>query len=356
MIEIPDYTVLQSAASPPERIPYGVRMVGAELEWIEVREALKSIKVAIIDTGAPQHPDIKLAGQHDVTGSGPYDKRGHGTHVAGTIAASGRIMGVAPGAQVYTVKVFADTGPTRPEWLTSALKWCRDNRMDIVSMSLGGPPTLGSAFEAELRDCYVAGITLIAAAGNYGRDYGVLYPAKYPEVLAVAAVDLNKLQGAFSAWGMELDVAAAGVNVWSTWLGGGYAELSGTSMSAPHIAGTSAILQAKTLIREGRKLTPAELRLMLRMYSEDLGEPGPDQKYGCGVFSFGRLDSSDRIKRDVQMWVGRKDYLVDGQSKTMDVAPFIQNGRTFTPARFVAEGLGATVDWDERQQKVVVKL
>lgn len=353
-IRIPDYIITQDATAPPAKIPYGVHMIGAEMEWPEVQEAIKQIKVAIVDTGAPQHPDIKLAGYQDVTGSGPYDRRGHGTHVAGTVAANGQIVGVAPGVQLYAVKAFQDTGGATSEWLTAALRWCRQNKMDIISMSLGGPSPQGPEFETELKACYAAGIVVIAAAGNFGRDFGVLYPARYPEVIAVAAVDISKSQGDFSAWGSELDVSAAGVDVWSTWMGGRYVQLSGTSMATPHITGAAAILQAKALIREKRKLTPAEMRLALRLYSEDIGDKGPDIRYGCGVFSFGRFTSPDTVRREVKMWIGRNNYLVNGQQKTMDVAPFIREGRTFTPARYVAEGLGAAVSWDDKEQKVTI--
>ncbi len=351
-IRIPDYIITQDAAVPPTQIPYGVRMIGAPLEWPETRG--EGIKVAVIDTGQPEHPDITVAGAVDFSGSGMLDRRGHATHCCGIIAANGKIMGVAPGAELYALKVFADSGGAVPGAISRALDWCVGTGIDIISMSLCGPSDDYDIQQAVKR-CHAAGIVMVAAAGNYGRDYGVMYPARYPEVIAVAAVNLEELPADFSAYGMELDLAAAGVDVWSTWLGGGYVQLSGTSMACPHIAGAAAILQAKAKRRLGRKLTPEEMRVALDLYAEDLGTPGRDERYGCGVFSFGRLSSPDTIQREIKMWIGRNVYMVDGLQKEMDVAPFIREGRTFTPARYVAESLGATVDWDEQEQKVTIK-
>lgn len=351
-IRIPDYIVLQDAASPPSQIPYGVRMIGAELEWPETRG--EGIKVAVIDTGRPTHPDIAVAGAVDFTGSGPEDRRGHGTHCAGTIAANGKLLGVAPGVELYTVKVFPDSGGADPAVIASALDWCRDKGIDVVSMSLSGPAD-NSDMRTAVKRCYDVGVVMVAAAGNFGRDWGVMYPAKYPEVLAVAAVDTAKVAADFSAYGTELDIAAAGMRVWSTWLGGKYVELDGTSMACPHIAGAAAIMQAKAKKRLGRKLTPEEIRVSLNLYAEDLGAPGRDERYGCGVFSFGRFEASDVVQAEVKMFIGRNNYLVNGQEKEMDVAPFIRGGRTFTPVRYVAEALGASVTWDERAQMVTIK-
>lgn len=343
-IRNPDYIVLQDAAEPPDRLPYGVRMIGSQLEAHETTG--EGIRVAILDTGAPQHPDIKLAGMYDATGgSQPYDRRGHGTHVAGTIAANGKIVGVAPGVSLFAVKVFQDSGGTKPEWLISGLRWCRDNRIDVVNMSLGGPQAMGPAMETELKACVAAGIIISCSAGNFGKDYGVLYPAQYPECIAVAAVDIEKGHADWSAYGPQLDVAAAGVQVWSTWLGGRYTELNGTSMAAPHITGAVAILQAKAIIREGKKDSPEFMRLMLRRYAEDLGEPGPDHKYGCGVFSFGRFGVADRVPSRLLLEIGKTQYVKNGMAAQSDVAPEIKQGRTLVPLRLVAEGLGGKVDW-----------
>jgi subtilisin len=342
---IPDFNILNVQPQAPPPIPYGVKMIGAELEWPETRG--EGIKVAVIDTGAGQHPDLKYAGAVDVTGEGqPYDViHGHGIHTAGTIGARGKILGVAPGCELYSVKVFPAQGGASSMALTAALKWCRENKMDVVSMSLGGPYPLPSSFEQEMRACYAQGIVMVASAGNNMRDWeDVLFPARYPEVLAVAAVDINKTIAQFSSWG-QVDISAAGVKVYSTWLNGQYAELDGTSMACPHIAGAVAIIQGKALRREGRKLSPEVIRYLLRQYGEDLGEPGPDVRYGCGVFSFGRLVGSDRPPIDLIFEKGKNFYIKNGQQVTANVAPIIVSDRFMIGLRDVADAFECVTDW-----------
>lgn len=357
--ELPYFEVISVQSACPGPIPYGVRQIGAELEWPETRG--EGVRVAVLDTGVANHPDLKVAGRFDATGSNNHtDANGHGTHCAGSLAANGAIRGVAPGVSLFAVKVFSSTAGTSATWLTNALRWCRENKMDVVSMSLGGPKTLGTAFEAEMNACLNQGIILVAAAGNFGRDYGVLYPAKYPGVLATAAVDINRRVADWSAYGNELDVATAGVEVYSTYLNNSYALLSGTSMACPHLAGACALMQAKARKRFGRKLTPAEMRTVLNIYADDAGVPGFDDRYGFGIFSFGRIGHSEAIPprepRKVEMVIGNRTYHVNGVPKQMDVAPFIKDGRTFTPARATAEGLGAKVAWDPGLQKVTATL
>lgn len=350
--KLPYFHVVEVQSQAPAEISYGVRMIGAPLEWTETRG--EGVRVAVIDTGRPNHPDLTIADSVDFTGTGPDDRRGHGTHCAGIIAANGNIKGVAPAVELYTVKIFSDSGGTSSATIIQALDWCRENGIDVVSMSFAGPyDDLG--VRQAIKRCYDADITLVAAAGNFGRDYGVMFPAKYSEVISVAAVDINKTPADWSAYGMELELAAAGVEVYSTYLGGQYALLSGTSMACPHITGACAILQAKAKRRLGHKLTPEQIRAALNLYAEDMGAPGRDERYGCGVFSFGRFDRSDTIQHQVEMVIDQKVYMVDGQPKTMDVAPYLNEGRTMVPARFLAEALGATVEWDEVQQKVTVR-
>ena len=361
--QLPYFEVICAQNTAPGPIPYGVKMIGAELEWPDTKG--KGIKVAVVDTGIATHPDLKITGRFDATGTGHDDKNGHGTHCAGTIAANGAIKGVAPEAELYAVKVFGATGGTNPTWLVSALRWCRENKMDVISMSLGGPRELGVAFETEMNRCIQEGIVIAASAGNFGRDYGVLYPAKYKPILAVAAIDITKRAAEWSAYGNELDMAAAGVEVYSTYPENRYALLSGTSMACPHIAGACALIQAKALKRFGKKLTPAEVRLILNIYADDAGAPGFDERYGHGIFSFGRFGASETItpppvpapkERKVELVIDQKTYHVNGVPKETDVAPFIKDARTFTPARVMAEGLGAKVDWDEKLRKVTATL
>ncbi len=345
----PVYEVISVQSQSPPELPYGVEMIGAPQQWSETTG--EGIKVAVLDTGKPNHPDIKVAGAVSFTDVPVEDVRGHATHVAGIIAANGKIKGVAPGVELYCLKVATSGGSISKEAIVRALRWCRENKIDVVNMSFGGPSP-DAAVEAELKACYEAGIILVASAGNFGAEFGVSYPARYGTVIAVAAVDSEKQHTGWSSIGKEVEVAAAGAQVWSTWLNGQYALLEGTSMAAPHITGAVALIQAKAKLRFGKKLTPDQVRLLLQAYAEDVGPKGPDEKYGFGVFSFGPSYRPVRTSRVVEMWVGKKQYTVNGQLKQMDVAPFLQSGRTFVPVRFAAEGLGARVEWFAGEGKV----
>lgn len=343
LYRIPDYHIVEVRSEVPS-IPYGVKLLGVELEWPETMG--EGIKVAVIDTGAGEHPDLVYAGKHDVTGSGVMDANGHGIHCAGIIGARGKILGVAPRCSLYSVKAFDEKGGANPEWLAAALKWCRDNKMDVVNMSMGGPKPLGRAFEREMRRCYRQGMVMVAAAGNSMDKCGVLYPARYDEVLAVAAVDVKKTVARFSSWGSELDIAAAGVSVYSTYLDGKYAQLDGTSQAAPHISGAVAIIQGKALRREGKKLSPDVIRYILRQYAEDRGEPGPDERYGCGVFGFGRFDGEDRPKRDLRFDLSSRKYWENGQERELRTAPVLHNGEIMVSLRDAAEIFGCEMAWN----------
>ena len=116
------------------------------------------------------------------------------------------------------------------------------------------------------------------------------------ETIAVSAVDINKHIADFNSTGSAAEIAAAGINIYSTYLNNGYATLSGTSMATPIISGAVAILQAKGRMRYGRKLTPDEIRLLLNIYTEDLSGSGKDDRYGYGLFSFGRINGSDYVE------------------------------------------------------------
>lgn len=277
-------------------VNYGIKMIGAQSEWKETKG--KGIKVAILDTGIDfNHPDIRdnVKGGINLTtnNSNDYmDRQGHGTHCAGIVAATlngSNVVGVAPEAELYAVKVLSDKGEGSLEWIVKGIEWCINNKIHVVSMSLGskeGHPMM----QEVIRRAHNNGIVIVAAAGNDGKGNNTVeYPASYSETIAVAAVDLSKGRGSFSSTGGEVDVASAGVDILSTYPNNKYARLSGTSMACPHIAGAVALLQSKALIRYGRLLTPNEVRLLLEMYAEDVGLYGKDDEYGFGVFSFDRI-------------------------------------------------------------------
>lgn len=226
--------------------PWGIRRVNAAGAWSATQG--QGVPVAIIDTGIDKnHPD--LAGQvaggfNALDPSKPdawADDQGHGSHVAGTIAAKrdGQgVVGVAPLVRLYAVKVLDKDGNGGFADVIAGIEWAVKNKMAVANMSLGadeGSEALKRAVTAATK----AGLTIVAAAGNSGAAVG--FPASYPETIAVAASDEKDAVAEFSSRGPEVDVIAPGVDVKSVKMGGGYVLLSGTSMATPHVTGLAAL-------------------------------------------------------------------------------------------------------------------
>ncbi|MBQ7900571.1 MAG: S8 family peptidase [Clostridia bacterium] len=304
MFKINDFTLLDVQYNPDrEVIDYGVRMVGAPLEWGETMG--ENVRVGVIDTGVDtDHVELCNRikdGINTIGGSSIEDDNGHGTHISGIIAAEKNgvgVVGVAPKADLYIAKAFAKDGTSNFTAIEKAINWMIDRKVNVVNMSFSS--TAGGRIYTELiRRLHQSGISVICAAGNEGEqgDNTIGYPARFPETVAVSAVDINKHIATFSSKGNSAEICAAGIDIYSTYLDGGYAVLSGTSMAAPIITGAVALLQGKGRLRYGRWLTPDEIRLLLNIYTENLsGNVGRDTSSGYGLFSFGRISGNDYIK------------------------------------------------------------
>jgi len=226
---------------------WGINRVHAPAAW-PLTEG-KGVKVAVIDTGIDTgHPELsgKVDGGYSAitkteNPADYQDDNGHGSHVAGTIAAKkdGKgVVGVAPKARLYAVKVLDADGSGNLSDVIDGIVWAAKNKMDVANMSLGAPVD-SEAMKRAVRFARGSGVVVVAAAGNSGGSVG--FPGAYEDTIAVAASDSNDKLAGFSSRGPEVDFIAPGVDVLSSKMGGGFASYSGTSMAAPHVAGLAAL-------------------------------------------------------------------------------------------------------------------
>jgi subtilisin family serine protease len=273
---------------PPQKLTWNIDQVDAEISWrISTGDP---VKVGVIDTGIDlKHPDLQANIKGGYNAINPLksanDDNGHGTHVAGIIAALNNtigVVGVGPNIDLYAIKVLNANGSGYLSDVIEGLDWAVANGMQVVNMSLGTSQDVQSFHDAIVR-AYNAGVTIVAAAGNSGG--AVSYPAAYPEVIAVSATDQNNQIASWSSRGPEVDLAAPGVNIYSTYKGQSYATLSGTSMAAPHVSGAAALIidTKKCDLNLDGVCTPAEVQQRLEQTAIDLGTPGKDNLYGSGL-------------------------------------------------------------------------
>lgn len=268
-----------------EETPYGIPMVQAN----QLSDAgTGNQKVCIMDTGYDRsHVDLQAVrvtgNNNNQTGPWYQDGDGHGTHVAGTIAALGGnnegVVGVNPGNKLnlHIIKVFNNNG----EWaygsdLAKAVDQCIDAGSTVISMSLGGEGS-SAAEQAAFEKAEQAGLISIAAAGNDGIT-ALNYPASYDSVVSVAAVDSNGTRPNWSQFNAQVEIAAPGVDVKSTIPNNQYDSYSGTSMATPHVSGVAALVWSHY-----PDCSNDQIRAALNATAEDKGTAGRDTKYGYGI-------------------------------------------------------------------------
>ena len=268
-----------------EMLPWGIDRIGATL--VDNRNKGQGVKVAILDTGIDlDHPDLQVTG--DVTfvpgtASGD-DDNGHGTLVAGIVAALDNgigVVGVAPEVELYAVKVLDSEGAGTCYAIRKGIEWAINNDIQVINMSFGCISNLSQEVKLALDKAYQAGIVLIAAAGNGGTTGGdgnnIWAPARYTPVIAVGAIDELDNRYSSSNTGDTLELVGPGVNIYSTLKGGGYGSITATSASAPHVAGVAALLIASGITSND------EVRQILQETAEDFGPSGWDSWYGYGL-------------------------------------------------------------------------
>src|SRR5216117_841833 len=256
----------------------GVKRIGANLSPLAKIDGLDervNADIAILDTGIAAHPDLNIFTNVSFIAGQPTDGNGHGTHVAGIAAAIDNlvgVVGVAPGARLWAIKVMDNTGSGTTGAAIQGIDFVTQNagQIEVANLSFGGIG-YSSALRLAISNSVAKGVVFVVAAGNDSRDvYGPdgvqntaddSIPAAYPEVMTISALaDLDGVSSSddrlasFSNYsrsavagnpvtspGAAIDLAAPGLNIASTYLNGGYATMSGTSMASPHAAGAAAL-------------------------------------------------------------------------------------------------------------------
>jgi subtilisin family serine protease len=302
---------------------WNMRHINAPLAW-DLTTGSPKVIIAVADTGVDgTHPDLvgRLVGGINTVYSGdapPNDSNGHGTHVASIAAGTGNdgvgIAGVDWQAGIMPVKVLDDYGYGYDSDIVVGILWAVDNGADILNVSWG------SSYDSTvLREAFAyahqQGVTVVAAAGNefeFGNP--VTYPAAFPHVIAVAAVDEQDRHPNFSSAGHFVDVAAPGVDIFaanplSSYLEEtNYRERSGTSMAAPHVTGQAALLYSVL-----PNLTPERVADLITSSTKDLFEPGWDAMSGHGL-----IDVSQSIAQGFDQSPGVLSAVTNG---TFDLGP-----------------------------------
>ncbi|MDP4099227.1 S8 family peptidase [Paenibacillus sp. P96] len=252
------------SAEAVSTLPWGVKKIKAHQTW--PLSTGSQIRIGVIDTGVDfRHPDLRhcLARGVNLLNRAmlPHDDNGHGTHIAGAIAAASYdrgAVGVAPGAIICPVKAFDHNGSAYVSDIILAIDWCVRNRIDIINMSFG-MKTRSKALLDVVNKAHTNGIVIVASSGNDSKRQSIDYPARYPQTISVGATDRFGRIASFSNRGPHVDIYAPGEKILSSWTNNRYHEMSGTSMATSHVSGTIALL-----LELKPSLSPAEIKALLR--------------------------------------------------------------------------------------------
>lgn len=265
-----------------QSMPTGIQRIfapgnaGIDIDGLDDKRV--DVDVAVIDTGIDlDHPDLNVVGSTNCAtffatcGSGGDDGNGHGTHVAGTIGALDNgigVVGVAPGARLWAVRVLGNNGTGTTSQIIAGMDWvtARASTIEVANMSLSGGAS--ASIDSAANGMADAGVAIAVAAGNNDANAANYSPARAAKVLTVSALaDYDGLPGGqslppsdfcldqddtladFSNWGSTIEIAAPGCRILSTYLNGGYAWINGTSMASPHVAGAVALLASRGFVR-----------------------------------------------------------------------------------------------------------
>ncbi|MCR8659240.1 S8 family peptidase [Paenibacillus endoradicis] len=266
-----------------EKYQWNIPDIQAVTGW-NISKGSEDVIIAVLDTGVQSdHPDLtnRLLEGYNVNDSSTNsnDDFGHGTHVAGIIGATvdndEGVAGVSWYNKILPVKVLNSSGSGSTYSVAQGIIWATDHGAKVINMSLGNYASADFLHEA-IQYAYNHDVVLVAASGNDNTSRPG-YPAAYSEVFAVGATTNNRERASFSNYGDYIDVVAPGDSIASTYIGGQYASLSGTSMASPHVAALAGLI--RTL---NPSLTNVQVMEIMRQSATDLGDTGKDDYFGYG--------------------------------------------------------------------------
>ncbi len=314
------YSAFDVPNDPEYSQQWNLRSINVESAWDETKGS--GITVAVIDTGISQVPDLKdtkFVKGYDFVNDRieAFDDAGHGTHVAGTIAQSTNnnygVAGIAYEASLMPLKVLSAQGGGTVADIAEAIRYAADNDADVINMSLGGPGE-SKLMEEAIDYAHNKGVFLVAAAGNSNQN-AASYPARYPHVIGVAALDSANVKAPYSNFGAGVDISAPGGSEAGKILQetidpqtgqATFSDYQGTSMAAPHVAGVAALVKASGIKEPDEVLRV--LKQSARVVKED-----PLNHFGAG-----HLDAAAAVKlalrgqitfRDFFRWLRDNGYL-----------------------------------------------
>jgi type VII secretion-associated serine protease mycosin len=281
----------QSAFADP------IRDAQWHLEYLNIAAAHEytrgeGVTVAVVDSGVDvNHPDLVgslVPGEDFTSGAvalgehtqGFADQGGHGTAMAGLIAAHGRTLGIAPAAKIQPVRVFSGVGRMQGTGTAKGIQWAAEHGAQVMNLSLAA--TDDNELRAAIETAQRNDIVVVAAAGNPPEDINVAYPAAYPGVLAVASVDRNGTRKN-SVIGPEVMIAAPGVDIMAPTITGKYAARTGTSDATAIVSGAVALIRSRY-----PQLTAPEVIDLITSTADDAGQKGRDPEYGYGILNIVR--------------------------------------------------------------------
>ncbi|OKH18018.1 S8 family peptidase [[Limnothrix rosea] IAM M-220] len=314
------YRTFATPNDPDYAKQWNLRSINVEQAWTENRG--EGITVAVIDTGVSRVPDLEkteFVKGYDFVGDRPEanDDVGHGTHVAGTIAQSTNngygVAGIAYNAKIMPIKVLGANGGGTISDIAEGIKFAADNGADVINMSLGGGGASRLMQEA-IDYAYRKNVVVIAAAGNANQN-SASYPARYPKVIGVSAIDAAGIKAPYSNYGAGIDITAPGGGE-----SGGilqetidpssgaavFQDYKGTSMASPHVAGVAAMIKAAGVEE------PAEVLQVLKQSAQKIKDD-PFNHYGAGYLNAGEA-LSEAVKgkitfKDFFRWLRDNGYL-----------------------------------------------